>query len=228
MGGQSFSELLVFEHKAALDRFKAGEFGAAAGASAVVLKSGVATTPNSADGVAVIVQPVGGDGGSRHWRAAVHVSAQVSPAALGHPHVCGPSRSQRHAWPPGMRRPLLREAWRTTGAVPGANEAAPSFPSAQQDADGSGGAYALPSQHVPSRMLQTPLCSKGGDLSSRWRPRELCDQSRMSAYRTCKGRCAWRARMLAWMQGEGNRVIRAPVGAHKRGAPPPRLAWVGA
>jgi hypothetical protein len=32
--------------------------------------------------------------------------------------------------------------------------------------------------------------------------------------------------MLAWMQGEGNRVIRAPGGEHKRGAPPPRLAWV--
>ena len=31
VGGQSFSELLVFEHKAALDRFKAGEFGVARG-----------------------------------------------------------------------------------------------------------------------------------------------------------------------------------------------------
>jgi lipid-binding SYLF domain-containing protein len=60
VGGQSFSELLVFEHKAALDRFKAGQFGFAAGASAVVLKSGVATTPNFVDGVAVIIQPVGG------------------------------------------------------------------------------------------------------------------------------------------------------------------------
>src|SRR5262245_8561765 len=60
VGGQSFSELLVFEHKAALERFKAGEFGFAAGASAVVLKSGVATTPNFVDGVAVVVQPVGG------------------------------------------------------------------------------------------------------------------------------------------------------------------------
>jgi lipid-binding SYLF domain-containing protein len=60
VGGQSFSELLVFEHKAALDRFKAGQFGFAAGASAVVLKSGVATTPNFVDGVAVIVQPIGG------------------------------------------------------------------------------------------------------------------------------------------------------------------------
>src|SRR5262245_7242557 len=59
VGGQSLSELLVFEHKAALDRFKAGEVGFAAGASAVVLKSGVATNPNFIDGVAVIVQPVG-------------------------------------------------------------------------------------------------------------------------------------------------------------------------
>ena len=60
VGGQSFSELLVFEHKAALDRFKAGEFGFAAGASAVVLKSGVATNPNFVDGVAVVVEPIGG------------------------------------------------------------------------------------------------------------------------------------------------------------------------
>ena len=60
VGGQSFSELLVFESKAALDRFKAGQFGFAAGASAVVLKSGVATTLNFVDGVAVVVQPIGG------------------------------------------------------------------------------------------------------------------------------------------------------------------------
>jgi len=60
VGGQSFSEILVFEHKDALERFKAGQFGFAAGASAVVLKSGVATNPNFVDGVAVVVQPVGG------------------------------------------------------------------------------------------------------------------------------------------------------------------------
>ena len=60
VGGHSFSELLIFENKTALDRFKAGQFGFAAGASAVVLKSGVATSPNFSDGVAVIVQSVGG------------------------------------------------------------------------------------------------------------------------------------------------------------------------
>ena len=59
-GGQSFSELLVFENKAALDRFKAGQFGLAADASAVVLKSGVATNANFVNGVAVVVQPIGG------------------------------------------------------------------------------------------------------------------------------------------------------------------------
>jgi lipid-binding SYLF domain-containing protein len=60
VGGQSFSELLVFENKAALDRFRAGRFDFAAGASAVVMKSGVATNANFVDGVAVVVQPIGG------------------------------------------------------------------------------------------------------------------------------------------------------------------------
>ena len=59
-GGQSFSELLVFENKATMDRFKAGQFGFAADASAVVLKSGAATNANFVDGVAVVVQPIGG------------------------------------------------------------------------------------------------------------------------------------------------------------------------
>jgi len=59
-GGQSFSELLVFETKAALDRFQAGQFGLTADASAVVLTSGAATQANFVDGVAVVVQPLSG------------------------------------------------------------------------------------------------------------------------------------------------------------------------
>jgi lipid-binding SYLF domain-containing protein len=59
-GGQSFSELLVFETKAALDRFKGGQFSFAADASAVALTSGVATTATFVDGVAVVVQPLSG------------------------------------------------------------------------------------------------------------------------------------------------------------------------
>jgi lipid-binding SYLF domain-containing protein len=57
-GGQSFSELLVFENQAALDRFKAGQFGFTADASAVVLTSGAATNATFVDGVAVVVQPL--------------------------------------------------------------------------------------------------------------------------------------------------------------------------
>jgi lipid-binding SYLF domain-containing protein len=59
-GGQTFSELLIFESKDALDRFKAGQFGFAADASAVAMESGVATSATFVDGVAVVVRPIGG------------------------------------------------------------------------------------------------------------------------------------------------------------------------
>jgi lipid-binding SYLF domain-containing protein len=59
-GAQTFSELLVFESKGALDRFKAGQLNFAADASAVVLKTGVATDTSFVDGVAVVVSPIGG------------------------------------------------------------------------------------------------------------------------------------------------------------------------
>ena len=59
-GVQSFSELLMFETPAALERFKEGQFGLAADASAVALKSGVATNANFVNGVAAVVQPLGG------------------------------------------------------------------------------------------------------------------------------------------------------------------------
>jgi lipid-binding SYLF domain-containing protein len=59
-GAQTFSELLVFENKGALDRFKAGQINFAVDASAVVLKTGVATNATFVDGVAVVVSPIGG------------------------------------------------------------------------------------------------------------------------------------------------------------------------
>ncbi len=59
-GGQSFSELLVFETKAALERFTAGQVGFTADASAVVLTSGAATQAHFVVGVAVVVQPLSG------------------------------------------------------------------------------------------------------------------------------------------------------------------------
>jgi lipid-binding SYLF domain-containing protein len=60
LGAETFSELLVFENKDALDRFKAGQLNFAADASAVVLKTGVATDVPFVNGVAVVVHPTGG------------------------------------------------------------------------------------------------------------------------------------------------------------------------
>jgi lipid-binding SYLF domain-containing protein len=59
-GGQTFSELIVFEDKGALDRFKTGSLDFGADASAVVLESGVATNASFADGIAVVVRPIAG------------------------------------------------------------------------------------------------------------------------------------------------------------------------
>jgi lipid-binding SYLF domain-containing protein len=53
LGGQAYTELIFFEDRAALDRFKTGGFTFAAQASAVALKSGVSANAKYADGVAV-------------------------------------------------------------------------------------------------------------------------------------------------------------------------------
>ena len=61
IGGQTFSELLVFETKATLDRFKAGQLAFTTEASAVVLTTGVATADTPfVNGVAVVISPIGG------------------------------------------------------------------------------------------------------------------------------------------------------------------------
>ncbi len=53
LGGQKYTELIFFETKAALDRFKSGNFAFAAQVSAVALKSGVSANAKYSDGVAV-------------------------------------------------------------------------------------------------------------------------------------------------------------------------------
>jgi lipid-binding SYLF domain-containing protein len=59
-GGQNFSELIVFENKAALDNFVNNKLEFAANASAVALKPGVSKSANFDKGVAVFTQPKGG------------------------------------------------------------------------------------------------------------------------------------------------------------------------
>ena len=60
VGGQTYSELIVFENKAALDRLTQGNLELVADASAVILKKGAAANARFVDGVAVFVRPIGG------------------------------------------------------------------------------------------------------------------------------------------------------------------------
>ncbi|MCM4161367.1 lipid-binding SYLF domain-containing protein [Antarcticibacterium flavum] len=59
-GGKSFVEVLIFETKTDLERFKEGGYELGANASAVILDKGVSRDIDFQDGVAVITMPKGG------------------------------------------------------------------------------------------------------------------------------------------------------------------------
>ncbi|HKQ65205.1 MAG TPA: YSC84-related protein, partial [Methylomirabilota bacterium] len=59
-GGQTYSELMVFENKAAMERFKQNQFEFGANASAILAKNGAAANARFVDGVAIFVRPVAG------------------------------------------------------------------------------------------------------------------------------------------------------------------------
>ena len=56
-GGQTYSELIVFQDKAAMDRFKQNRTDFGANASAIIAETGAATNARFVDGVAVFVRP---------------------------------------------------------------------------------------------------------------------------------------------------------------------------
>jgi lipid-binding SYLF domain-containing protein len=60
LGGDTFTEVIAFQDKAALDRFKAGRWAFAANASAVLIKAGAAASSNYERGAAVFVSAEGG------------------------------------------------------------------------------------------------------------------------------------------------------------------------
>jgi lipid-binding SYLF domain-containing protein len=60
LGGQEYSELLVFQNKWALDQFKAGNFEFAAQVSGVAINSGAAASAKFQNGVAVFIDVKGG------------------------------------------------------------------------------------------------------------------------------------------------------------------------
>jgi lipid-binding SYLF domain-containing protein len=60
IGGQTFSELIVFENKAAMDRFKLSPVDFTAGAAAMILQNAAAVNATFIDGIAVVVRPITG------------------------------------------------------------------------------------------------------------------------------------------------------------------------
>ena len=60
LGGETYSEVIFFKDKAALDNFKSGNYELAAGASAIALKDGVSKTADYDNGVAIFTQGTGG------------------------------------------------------------------------------------------------------------------------------------------------------------------------
>lgn len=60
IGGQSFSELIVFETPEALDRFRAGNFDLSADASATAIRSGAAASTRFEGGTAVFIDDQSG------------------------------------------------------------------------------------------------------------------------------------------------------------------------
>ena len=60
IGGQAFTQVIAFENKTALDKFKNDNYQFAAQASAVALKSGAAANAKYTDGVAIFTHIKGG------------------------------------------------------------------------------------------------------------------------------------------------------------------------
>jgi lipid-binding SYLF domain-containing protein len=60
LGGQTYSELIVFKDKESLDNYKSGDFALAANASAVVASSGAGAIAKFDNGIAVFVRNVNG------------------------------------------------------------------------------------------------------------------------------------------------------------------------
>lgn len=60
LGGQTFAQLILFENKDALDRFRTGNFAFSANASAVAIESGASASAKYENGVAVFTRPNGG------------------------------------------------------------------------------------------------------------------------------------------------------------------------
>jgi lipid-binding SYLF domain-containing protein len=98
VGGETFSQIIAFENKQALDRFKAGKTHFAANASAVLVKAGAAASARYDKGTNVLVYA---DGGMLLELAIGGQKFIFKPAVLGR--VEG-KKAQSHSTTKGRRR----------------------------------------------------------------------------------------------------------------------------
>ena len=101
LGGDTFSEVIAFENKQALDRFKQGRWAFAANASAVLVKAGAAASANYESGAAVFVYSEGG------MMLEAAIGAQkffFRPAVLGRGEKA-PTPKRKSATRAGARKP---------------------------------------------------------------------------------------------------------------------------
>ena len=125
VGGQTFSEIVLFLDAAALNRFKAGRTAFAANASAVLVKAGAAASARYESGVAVFVAPEGG------MMLEAAIGAQkffFKPSAIGRTKTAPKPRKASPAR--GKQRPAAKAKRATT--KPGAAKSQKKRPTAQR------------------------------------------------------------------------------------------------
>jgi hypothetical protein len=111
LGGDTFVEVVAFQNKQALDRFKQGKTAFAANASAVLIKAGASGSAGYAKGVAVFVHSEGGMMleaaiGGQHFffRPGFLGRTRTAPAAAGRKRPKAARKSaKKHAKPKPAR-----------------------------------------------------------------------------------------------------------------------------
>lgn len=142
LGGQTFSQVIAFNDKAALERFKAGRTAFAANASAVLVKAGAAASAKYESGAMVFVSAEGG----MMLEAAIGAQKFIfKPAALGRTRTAPvPARGKAGAGKaPSSRR--TKGTAKTTGGRSAPRRTKPT------GAGRGRGAAARPAKRAPTR-----------------------------------------------------------------------------
>lgn len=121
IGGQTYSQLIVFHNEAALGRLKAGNFDIGAEASAVLLKAGVAAATRVEGGFSIFQMPKGG----------LMATAAVTGQKINYQPMRQP-QGRGEAQPAGSQGPAAVGNWSSRASGNGAHRSGPDEASAYQ------------------------------------------------------------------------------------------------